>query len=144
MYQLVLSADAQRWTIRLHEDVTVFTCTPPAGAHAVAQSLPRVWDGRGLGLPAHEVPTFATALGAVMKQPVFWRAYRRADQRHAQPWAEPHVDPDDGFVYVCGPCRDSSENVGYRPVNSFTIALANVRALRIRMAAHLSDRLVTA
>ncbi|MFI5611575.1 hypothetical protein [Amycolatopsis sp. NPDC051903] len=144
VYQLVLPANAKRWTIRLREDVAAFSCTPPAADHAVAQALPRVWNGRGLGLPAHEVPTFAAALGEIMKQPVFWRAYSGAGRCRAQRWAEPHVDPEDGFVYVSGPCRDSAETVGYRPVESFTIALANVRGLRIRMAAHLSGRLVVA
>ncbi|MEV0066229.1 hypothetical protein [Amycolatopsis sp. NPDC050768] len=79
-----------------------------------------------------------------MKTPLFWRAYRGTARGPEQLWAEPHRDDEDGFVYLSGPCGETSEVVGYRPVYSFTIALADLRGLRIRLAAYLRDSLVRA
>ncbi|WP_432855116.1 hypothetical protein ACQPXB_21695 [Amycolatopsis sp. CA-161197] len=131
-------------SLRLEGHVAVFVCTAPSEDHAPVQALPRVWDGRGLGLPERDVAGFTAALGEIMKTPLFWRSYRGAGRGAARTWAEPHTDPEDGFVYVSGPCGDASDLVGYRPVNTFTIALADVRGLRIRLAAHLHARLVGA
>ncbi|MGW4488382.1 hypothetical protein ACWEOE_31620 [Amycolatopsis sp. NPDC004368] len=115
-----------------------------------AHALPRAWDGRGLGLPQHEVAGFTAALGEIMKTPLFWRAYRGEEKnpvdenRAERKWAEPHTDTEDGFVYLSGPCGEPSDVVGYRPVYSFTIALADLRDLRIRLAAYLRDSLARA
>ncbi|HWD03275.1 MAG TPA: hypothetical protein VG674_12570 [Amycolatopsis sp.] len=142
MFQIPVSADLRRWTIQLRENVAIFTCTPSVEEHATARSMPRVWDGRGLGLPESDVAGFAAALGEIMKTPLFWRAYRGAGRRPAQRWAQPHRDDEDGFVYLNGPCGKASDVVGYRPVCRFTIDLVDVRGLRIRLAAHLRDTLV--
>ncbi|MEV6902760.1 hypothetical protein [Amycolatopsis sp. NPDC051372] len=144
MFQIPVTADMRRWTVRLCEDVAVFACTPLVEDHTAARALPRSWDGRGLGLPEHDVAGFAAALGEIMKTPLFWRAYRGAARGPEQLWAEPHRDDEDGFVYLSGPCGETSEVVGYRPVYSFTLALADLRGLRIRLAAYLRDSLVRA
>ncbi|WP_326837444.1 hypothetical protein VSH64_21565 [Amycolatopsis rhabdoformis] len=155
MFQIPVTADMRRWTVRLVDTIAVFACTPLIEDHTAARALPRAWDGRGLGLPPHEVAGFTAALGEVMKTPLFWRAYRggapapdldrnHTGRRPVRTWAEPHTDDEDGFVYLAGPCGEPSGVVGYRPVYSFTLALADLRDLRIRLAAYQRDSLVRA
>ncbi|MEV8611534.1 hypothetical protein AB0383_27020 [Amycolatopsis sp. NPDC051373] len=42
-----------------------------------------------------------------------------------------------GFTYVTGPCGRWNNTAGHRPAETFSVALADVRGLRIRLAAHL-------
>ncbi|WP_432850582.1 hypothetical protein ACQPXB_21605 [Amycolatopsis sp. CA-161197] len=139
-----MTGELRRWTVEVGETDARFTWTPLQVGHTAANTVPRAWDGHGLGVPAHDVPVLNSALKEIMKTPAFWQAYRSAGRGAAQVWSEPHTDPDDGFVYVTGPCGLPSEVVGYRPVSSFTLDLADLRGLRIRLAAHLHDHLVGA
>ncbi|KDN19163.1 hypothetical protein [Amycolatopsis rifamycinica] len=122
-----------RWTIRTSGDQATFTYVP-AGGDPVA---PPVRGGRGLALREADLPGFAKALGEVMKLPTYWTARARAGRLSLDgdpAWSEPRLDPADGFVHVAGPC-DPPEAGG-----SFTVALADVRALRVRIAAYLHRR----
>ncbi|WP_410671581.1 hypothetical protein [Amycolatopsis sp. cmx-4-68] len=122
-----------QWTIRTSGDEVTFTHVP---AERGSGGGPRVWSGRGLGLREGDLPAFGKALGEVMKLPAYWRARARSARPEAD-WSPPRRDPGDGFVYVTGPCRLARDHAGYEPVASFTLELADVRGLRVRIAAHL-------
>ncbi|QYN26447.1 hypothetical protein K1T34_42350 [Amycolatopsis sp. DSM 110486] len=129
----------QLWAVTMTAEDAIFTCA--AGDDSEAWSLPRVWPGRGLGLPSAEVPAFTAAVGEVMKTPLYWRArFARPERAHAQAWAAPKVDAEDDFTYVSGPCGRDDQAVGYQPVARVVIALADLRGLRVRLAAHLHER----
>ncbi|MDS0135309.1 MULTISPECIES: hypothetical protein [unclassified Amycolatopsis] len=116
-----------RWTIRTSGDQATFT---PTGHEAGAPGMPR-----GLVLREEDLPGFAKALGEVMKLPTYWTARARAGRLalDGEPaWSAPRRDPVDGFVHVDGPCHGSGD--------SFTVDLADVRALRVRIAAYLHQR----
>ncbi|SFW87509.1 hypothetical protein [Amycolatopsis australiensis] len=117
------------WTRRYTDGAVVFgrSARPPERA-------PRVWSGRGLGLPESELPEFAAQLKRVMKHEAYWRARGDARQR----WSPGRYDDEDGFVYFAGPCTQRDPWPGYRPTSEFTVALPHVRGLRIRVAAHLA------
>ncbi|WP_206788995.1 hypothetical protein [Amycolatopsis sp. MtRt-6] len=120
-----------QWTIRTSGDQATFT-------HVAAETpaAARVRDGRGLALREEDLPGFAKALGEVMKLPTYWTARARAGRLTLDgdpAWSEPRRDPDDGLVHVAGPC-DPPE------AGSFTVALADIRALRVRIAAYLHRR----
>ncbi|WP_284748227.1 hypothetical protein [Amycolatopsis sp. RTGN1] len=125
----------ERWTARVGGAEAIFSCAPLVEDHTAARALPRVWAGRGLGVPAQDLPGLVAALGEVMKTPLYWRS--RQPVADAPVWSAPRPDPDDGFVYVAGPCGRLDDTVGYRPVYTFTIALTDMRDLRIRLTAHL-------
>ncbi|MFB9689029.1 hypothetical protein [Amycolatopsis plumensis] len=117
-----------RWTIRTSGDQATFTHVPGSPA-------PRVMGGRGLALHEEDLPGFAKALGEVMKLPTYWTARARAGRLtlDGEPaWSEPRRGPADGFVHVDGPCHGSG--------GSFTVGLADIRALRVRIAAYLHQR----
>jgi hypothetical protein len=128
-----------QWTIRTSGDEVTFTHVRREPGR---DGGPRVWSGRGLGLREGDLPAFGKALGEVMKLPAYWRA-RVRPAGAGSGWSEPRHDPGDGFVYVTGPCRLARDHAGYEPVESFTLDLADVRDLRVRIAAHL-HRLRTA
>ncbi|SFW79219.1 hypothetical protein [Amycolatopsis australiensis] len=107
------------WTIRTSGDEVTFV---PVTA--------RVRTGGGLALHEDDVPGFAKALGEVMKLPAYWHARARSTSREPV-WSAPRHD--EGFVRVAGPCRPEAD----RPGRSFTFALADVRELRVRIAAYL-------
>jgi hypothetical protein len=128
----------ERWTVRIDSAEAVFSCAPLVEDHTAARALPRVWSGRGLGVPDVDLPGLIAALGEVMKTPAYWRA--RTPGGH-QPgvtpaWSRPRRDPEDGFVYLSGPCGHDTGGAGYRPVYSFSIGVAAVRDLRIRLTAY--------
>lgn len=130
--------EVPRWTIRTAGDRATFTHVPAGGDRRPA--APRVWGGRGLALHEDDLPAFAKALGEVMKLPTYWTARARAGRLalDGEPaWSAPRHDPADGFVYVTGPCDPPHTEPGYRPAGSFTLDLADVRALRVRIAAYL-------
>ncbi len=106
-----------------------------------SERTPRVWSGRGLGLPEAELAEFAAQLRRVMKKDVYWIARAACPDRHAGDaavWSPGRYDDEDGFVYFTGPCTHGDLWPGYRPARAFTIALPRVRGLRIRVAAYLA------
>lgn len=124
-----------QWTIRTSGDQATFTHVP-AGRGPAA---PRGSAGRGLALREEDLPGFAKALGEVMKLPTYWTARARAGRLtlEGEPtWSEPRHEPADGYVYVSGPCEPPRPEPG----GSFTVHLADVRALRVRIAAYLHQR----
>ncbi|WP_410614165.1 hypothetical protein [Amycolatopsis sp. lyj-109] len=122
-----------RWTIRTSGDQATFTPVPESrGLEA-----PRVRGG--LALREEDLPGFAKALGEVMKLPTYWTARARAGRLSLDgdpTWSEPRHDPEDGFVHVAGPCDPPRPEPG----GSFTVHLADIRALRVRIAAYLHQR----
>ena len=127
----------ERWTVRIDGTEAVFSCAPLVEDHTAARALPRVWAGRGLGVPDVDLPGLIAALGELMKAPAYWRSRTPGGHRPGatMTWAQPQRDPEDAFVYVTGPCGHDTGGAGYRPVYSFTIDLASVRDLRIRLTA---------
>ena len=122
-----------QWTIRTSGDQATFT---PAGRDP---GTPRVPGGRGLVLREEDLPGFAKALGEVMKLPTYWTARARAGRLtlDGEPaWSEPRHDPEGGVVHVAGPCHPPRPGSG----GSFTVDLADIRALRVRIAAYLHQR----
>ncbi|WIY06668.1 hypothetical protein QRX60_23500 [Amycolatopsis mongoliensis] len=117
--------------MQLDDTDAVFTCAPSVEDHTAARVLPRVWPGRGLGLPKQDIPGFVAALGEVMKTRRYWQERQAKGTR---------ADPDDGFGYVSGPCSRWENTAGYRPVYSFSAPLPDVRGLRIRFSAYLRNR----
>ncbi|GHG12448.1 MULTISPECIES: hypothetical protein [Amycolatopsis] len=115
------------WTIRTSGDQATFT---PARHDPGAPQVPQ-----RLVLREEDLPGFAKALGEVMKLPTYWTARARAGRLtlDGEPaWSEPRRGPADGFVHVDGPCHGSG--------GSFTVGLADIRALRVRIAAYLHQR----
>lgn len=125
-----------RWTRQYADAAVTFGC--PA---RTPERAPRVWSGRGLGLPEAELPEFAAQLRRVMKKDDYWIARAACPDRHAGDaaiWSPGRYDDEDGFVYFAGPCTHGDPWPGYRPARTFTIALPRVRGLRIRVAAYLA------
>ncbi|WP_410571244.1 hypothetical protein [Amycolatopsis sp. cmx-4-61] len=122
-----------QWTIRTAGDRATFT-------HVSADpGTPRTRSEPGLVLREADLPAFAKALGEVMKLPTYWTARARAGRPvlDGDPgWSEPRHDPEDGFVHVSGPCDPPRPEPG----GSFTVDLADVRGLRVRIAAYLHQR----
>jgi hypothetical protein len=141
MLQVTRTAAMQRWTVELTETDALFSYAALAEGQVTPVALPRVWPGRGLGLPAHELAGFVAALVEIMKTPRFWHAWHllgsRASRGGELVWAMAFYDPDDEFVYVGGPCGRRDDSVDYHAVHTFSVALADVRALRIRLTAYL-------
>jgi hypothetical protein len=123
-----------RWT-RQYADGSITFGSPAR----TPERMPRVWSGRGLGLPEGELTAFAGQLRRVMKHDAYWAA-RARDPRagDAKVWTPGRYDDEDGFVYFAGPCAHGDPWPGYRPARAFTIALPHVRGLRIRVAAYLA------
>ncbi|WP_410588245.1 hypothetical protein [Amycolatopsis sp. lyj-23] len=123
------------WTIRTSGDQATFT-------HVAAvrdAGTPRRRSEPGLTLREEDLPGFAKALGEVMKLPTYWTARARAGRLTLDgdsAWSEPRHDPEDGFVHVAGPCDPPRPEPG----GSFTVELADVRGLRVRIAAYLHHR----
>lgn len=131
-----LATKEARWTRRYADGAVAFGC--PA---RTSERAPRVWSGRGLGLPEAELPTFAEQLKRVMKHATYWQARAECEDRRAGDaarWSAGRFDDEDGFVYFAGPCAHGDPWPGYRPTPRFTIALPHVRGLRIRVAAYLA------
>jgi hypothetical protein len=128
----------ERWTVQVDPAEAIFSCAPLVEDHTAARALPRVWAGRGLGVADEDAAGLVAALGEVMKTPFYWQA--RSPARHrpgvGRVWSLPRRDPEDGFVYLSGPCGQNDGTAGYRPVYTFTIALPAVRDLRIRLTAY--------
>jgi hypothetical protein len=134
-----------RWTVSVSAQYATFTGAPLVEDHTAAQALPRVWAGRGLGVHEDELAGFTSGLAEVMKTPPYWSAQARrrgeaANREHTEPWSVPRRDDDDGFVYTTGPTGRPGGDAGYRPATVFSLALTDVRSLRIRLAAYLKDR----
>ncbi|WP_103347520.1 hypothetical protein [Amycolatopsis sp. CA-128772] len=121
-----------RWTRRYAGGAVTFRS--PA---RTPERMPRVWSGRGLGLPDAELAEFAGQLRRVMKHDAYWAA-RNPSAGEAKVWTPGRYDDEDGFVYFAGPCTHGDPWPGYRPARTFTIALPCVRGLRIRVAAYLA------
>jgi hypothetical protein len=124
------------WTRRYAAGAVTFGCPV-----RTSDRTPRVWSGRGLGLPEDELPKFAAQLRRVMKHEAYWLARADCPDRRAGDaarWSSGRYDDEDGFVYFAGPCADRGLWPGYRPTPAFTIALPHVRGLRIRVAAYLA------
>jgi hypothetical protein len=125
-----------RWTRRFTAGAVTFGC--PARP---SERTPRVWSGRGLGLPEAELPQFGRQLARVMKHDAYWLARAGCDDPRAGDatrWSPGRYDEEDGFVYFAGPCIHVDPWPGYRPARAFAIALPHVRGLRIRVAAYLA------
>ncbi|WP_328647310.1 hypothetical protein OHS58_05130 [Amycolatopsis sp. NBC_00348] len=102
---------------------------------------PRVWSGRGLGLPEADLGGFAVQLAKVMKLGAYWAARAECPDRRAGDatrWSPGRYDDEDAFVYFAGPCTHGDRLSGYHPAAAFTIALPYVRGLRIRLAGYLA------
>ncbi|MET9002631.1 hypothetical protein [Amycolatopsis sp. Hca4] len=121
-----------RWTRQYTAVAVTFGCPGRTFERA-----PRVWSGRGLGLPEAELAGFAAQLRRVMKHEAYWIA-RDRHTGEAAVWSPGRYDDEDGFVYFTGPCSHSDPWPGYRPARAFTIALPRIRGLRIRVAAYLA------
>jgi hypothetical protein len=132
----------RRWTVEVSEDVAIFSGAPQVEDHTAARGLPRVWPGRGLGLPESELQGFTAALAEVMKTHAYWhaRSRRPAGSSEADGWSVPRRDDDDGFVYITGPAGQRNGNAGYSPASVFSLDLAGIRGLRIRLTAYLKNR----
>lgn len=126
--------ETARWTRQYTVGAVTFGC--PA---RTSERTPRVWSGRGLGLPEAELTDFAEQLRRVMKHKAYWLA-RDPRAGDAAIWSPGHYDDEDGFVYFAGPCTHGGPWPGYRPTPAFTVALPHVRGLRIRVAAYLFPR----
>ncbi len=125
-----------RWTRYYAGNAVTFGC--PA---RTSERTPRVWSGRGLGLPEAELAGFAAQLRRVMRNEAYWLARAACEDRYAGEaarWSPGRYDDEDGFVYFAGPCSHRDPWPGYRPARAFTIALPHVRGLRIRVAAYLA------
>ncbi|MEV6832278.1 hypothetical protein [Amycolatopsis sp. NPDC051102] len=121
-----------RWSRRYADGAVTF------GSPArTPERMPRVWSGRGLGLPEAELAEFAGQLRRVMKHDEYWAA-RARNAGDATVWTPGRYDDEDGFVYFAGPCTHGDPWPGYRPARAFTVALPHVRGLRIRVAAYLA------
>lgn len=124
------------WTRQYTAAAVTFGC--PA---RTPERTPRVWGGRGLGLPESELAGFAAQLRRVMKHEAYWIARAASPDRHAgdaSVWSPGRFDDEDGFVYFAGPCSHGDPWPGYRPARAFTIALPRIRGLRIQVAAYLA------
>jgi hypothetical protein len=127
-----------RWTVRVDVTEAVFSCAPLVEDHTAARALPRVWAGRGLGVPDVDLSGLIASLGEVMKTPAYWRSRPSGGHRPgaAATWSQPRRDAEEEFVYLTGPCGHDTGTAGYRPDYSFSIDLASVRELRIRLTAY--------
>ncbi|MFI7117374.1 hypothetical protein [Amycolatopsis sp. NPDC049868] len=125
-----------RWHADVSAGTVTFGYTPDDAVPNTSYHLPRVWPGRGLAIPAAAVEAFRAALAEVMQRPAYWQA-RTPGHDSAELWSFPWLDPDEEFVFITGPCESVDATVGYRPTRAFTIALADVRGLRIRVNAYL-------
>lgn len=131
-----LATENARWTRSYEGGAVTFGC--PA---RTSERTPRVWSGRGLGLPEADLPKFSAQLKRVMKHDAYWLARADCPDRRAGEaarWSPGRYDDEDGFVYFAGPCTHGDPWPGYRPAEEFTIALPHVRGLRIRLAAYLA------
>ncbi|MFF0147462.1 hypothetical protein ATK36_6211 [Amycolatopsis sulphurea] len=138
MYVIPVTATMQRWSVSIEAGKAVFACAPAVEDHTAARVLPRMWPGHGLGVLGADVPGLLASVGEVMKAPLYWISrYDGARAWDTQPWTVVREDPDDGFVYVGGPCGPADSSVGYRPVYHLPVALTDVRGLRIRLGAYL-------
>lgn len=124
------------WTITAVGDVLTFTYTADGRRH----SLPRVWDGRGLGITEADLPAFTRALAQVppSENVVPSQHDRTEDIRPA--WSKPRYDPDESFVYITGPCHLPRPLPGYAQTTTFTIDNRHIPALRARLTAFLRAR----
>ncbi|NKQ58952.1 hypothetical protein HFP15_39525 [Amycolatopsis sp. K13G38] len=95
-----------------------------------------VWPGRGLGILDTHLPAFYEAIATVMKQPTYPHAL---GSRAASAWSAVRLDAEEGFAYLSGPARSGRTAIGYRPARAVTVAVADVRQLRIRIAAYLGE-----
>jgi len=130
-----LTREPGRWTRRCTGGEVTFGCPL-----RTSERTPRVWSGRGLGLPEDELTAFAGQLKRVMKHEAYWLARAEcADRRagDAARWSPGRYDDEDDFVYFAGPCTHGDPWPGYRPARRFTIGLPQIRGLRIRVAAYL-------
>jgi len=133
----------RRWTAEVSAGHATFKGAPQVEDHTAVRALPRVWAGRGLGLPEAELPGFTSALAEVMKTQPYWLT--QAQLRESAPeagrpdaWSIPRRD-DDEFVYVTGPAGIAGGDAGYRPATVFSLALTDIRGLRIRLTAYLKE-----
>ncbi|MEV0070554.1 MULTISPECIES: hypothetical protein [unclassified Amycolatopsis] len=130
----MVTITARGWSVHVGDTEVVFGRTLRPGEGEA--DLPRVWAGRGLGLRDEDVPAFVAALGEVMATSQFWHARGSGAGRGSeQIWSVPLTR--NGFTYVTGPCGRWNNTAGHRPVETVSVALADVRGLRIRLAAHL-------
>lgn len=132
------------WTVEVGTRHATFFGTSHVDDHTAARALPRVWSGRGLGVHENDLPGLRTALAEVMKTTNYWRArserFADPDQPALVEWSPPARDAEDGFLYFAGPADPASGLPGYRPVQCFTLALPDVRSLRIRVTAYRADQ----
>jgi hypothetical protein len=124
------------WAAEIQDDEVVFRFSPPAEDPNAAVELPRVWPGRGLGVLESSLPGLRAALAEVMRVPAYWRGC--AVTEPGPGWQEPRPDAEDGFVYLAGPAGRGGASAGYRAVSCFTVAVADIRDLRIRVTAYLA------
>lgn len=131
----------RRWTVEVSEDVAIFSGAPQVEDHTAARGLPRVWPGFGLGLPEDELTGFLAALAEVMKTHAYWhaRSSRPAGPDETDGWSVPRLDDEDGFVYLNGPAGKRNGRAGFSPASVFTLELADIRGLRIRLTAYLKS-----
>ncbi|MFI5611132.1 hypothetical protein [Amycolatopsis sp. NPDC051903] len=79
---------------------------------------------------------FVTTLGEVVKTVQFSHSRGSGAGRGSeQIWSVPVTR--NGFTYVAGPCGRWNNTAGHCLAETFGVALADVRGLRIRPAAHL-------
>ncbi|WP_284748257.1 hypothetical protein [Amycolatopsis sp. RTGN1] len=133
---IAATREMQEWAAEIQGDEVTFRFSPPTEDLTAASELPRVWPGRGLGVLDTSLPGLRAALGEVMKAPAYWHG--RAASRPGPGWAPPHRDGEDGFVYFTGPAGQAAPTAGYRAVLCFTVAVVDVRDLRIRVTGYLA------
>jgi hypothetical protein len=141
---IITSVRAMRpWTVEVSREDATFNGVSHIDDHTAVRGLPRVWPGHGLGLHEGDLAGFTAALAEVMKTPAYWQARSRhgagglTGRGGAEDWSVPHRDADDDFVYLLGPGEYRAAEIGFRPAATFTVALPDVRGLRIRLTAYL-------
>ena len=96
-----------------------------------------VWPDRGLGVLDASLRAFYDAIAEAMKEPTYPHGLAT---RQWHPWSQARLDRDEGFVYLSGPARADRTATGYRPAATVAVAVADLRHLRIRIAAYLGSR----
>jgi len=136
---MIIAATRQMglWAVEIQGHEVIFRFSPPAENLTASGELPRVWPGRGLGVLDSSLPGLQAALGEVMKAPAYWRG--RMVNRPGPGWGVPRRDAEDGFVYLTGPAGRPGPAAGYQAVSCFTVAVADVRDLRIRVSGYLAE-----
>lgn len=116
------------------------------GVRFLAPTLPdeeerpllRVRSRYGFGVAQEQLDGLYDAVVAAMKTRAYWTSNSNHEIGY-QPWSSTRPDPGGTLVYFLGPaCNGPAEN-GYRPTDVLDVAYSDLRGLRLRIAAHLTN-----